>query len=105
MLPSLSTLMVLLALLAMYSVPVEGSTACATGSEPVLAEISPLMLQPSEPWSPEATKIDCPSVAAAWKSVFSEFWVAWPTYASHPFVQLALTILAVSSLTIWLKTS
>ena len=34
-LPSLSTLTVLLDLLAMYSVPVEGSTACATGSEPV----------------------------------------------------------------------
>ncbi len=52
----------------------EGSTAWATGSEPVVALMAPLMLQPCDPWSPEATKIDCPSVAAAWKSVFSEAW-------------------------------
>ena len=49
-------------------VPVEGATACATGFEPVPASISPLMLQPCAPWSPEATKIDCPSAAAAWKT-------------------------------------
>ena len=47
--PSLSTLTVLLDLLAMYRVPVEGSTAWATGSEPVVAAIAPLMLQPCEP--------------------------------------------------------
>ena len=73
-LPSLSTLRVLLDLLATYSVPVDGSTVCATGLVPVDAAILPLMLQPCAPWSPEATKIDCPSAAAAWKSVFSEFW-------------------------------
>lgn len=52
----------------------EGSTAWATGSVPVVAEISPLTLQPCAPSSPVATKMDWPSEAAASKSVFSEFW-------------------------------
>ena len=77
--PSLSTLTVLLRLVGDVERAVDGSTACATGLEPVDATISPLMLQPCAPWSPEATKIDCPSAAAAWKSVFSELWRDWPT--------------------------
>ena len=82
----------------------QGSATCATGWEPVDAAVTPLTLQPSEPWSPDATKTDWPSTAAAWKRVFSEFWYAWVTYASQPFVQLMLTIFAVSSFTIALNT-
>ena len=77
--PSLSTLRLLLDLLATYSVPVEESATWATGFDPVGAATAPLTLQPSEPSSPDATKTDCPSTAAAWKSVFSEFWNVCPT--------------------------
>ena len=77
--PSPSTLTVLEDLLATYTVPVEASTTWATGSDPVGAETTPLTLQPSEPWSPVETKTDCPSTAAACRSVFSEFWSDCPT--------------------------
>jgi hypothetical protein len=74
--PSLSTLSVLLDWLATYSVPVLESATCATGAVPVGAAITPLTLQPSEPWSPEATKTDWPSRAAAYNSVFSALCMA-----------------------------
>ena len=104
LLPSLSTLTLLEDWLATYRVPVEGSATCATGWEPVWSAVTLLTLQPSEPWSPAATKTDWPSAAAAWKRVFSELWYAEGTYASQPFVQLMLTIFAVSSVSIWLTT-
>ena len=103
--PSLSTLRLLLDLLATYSVPVDESATWATGFEPVGAATTPLTLQPSEALVSGGHEERLPVDRGRLEEGVLRVLERLSDVGLAPVRPAPLTTLAVSSLTILLMTS